>query len=70
MVNFDQLISEKAIQHWFVYYSRSREPAGHSVRSSLYLEADDTEADARAKMLIFLLENRLLDLTDFVSSTA
>lgn len=59
---FDQLISEKAIEHWFVYYSRSREPAGHAARSNVYLKTADTEADARAAVLIYLIENKLVTI--------
>lgn len=62
--DYDHLIIEKSIQHWLIYYSRDREGCPRSTNHSLYiyLTASRTEADARAKMLIYLIENKLITL--------
>jgi hypothetical protein len=60
--DYDHLIIEKAIQHWFVYYSTDRQGAPRTNKSR-YMKTADTEADARAKMLVYLLENQLIAST-------
>lgn len=60
--NFDHLICDKAIQHWFVYYARDRVREPHP-SPVMPLQSADTEADARAKMLIYLIENELIPVS-------
>lgn len=45
----------KIASEWYVGYSHSI-----SSPSNVYVEIADTEADARAKMLIYLIENKLI----------
>jgi hypothetical protein len=58
---FDALVVEKAIRHWFVYYSTDRSGNPSKWRGRL-IQTADTEVDACAKMLIYLIENILLTL--------
>jgi polyphosphate kinase 2 (PPK2 family) len=47
------------IKHWFVYFSTDRAETPRTNKSR-YMQAADTEADARAKMLVYLLEQKLI----------
>jgi len=58
--DFDHLICDKAIQHWFVYYSCDREGSPRP-KGGLYLQTESTEANARAKLIVYLLENKFLN---------
>jgi hypothetical protein len=60
--DFDHLICDKAIKHWSVYYSRDRSGIPRATNGGLYLQTEETEADARAKMLIYLVKKGLLTL--------
>jgi hypothetical protein len=51
----------KSDDFWYVAYTEEREGGGHDFLSD-FLASSPTEADARAKMLIYLIENNLITL--------
>lgn len=47
---------------WYVAYTEEREGGGHNFLSD-FLASSTTEADARAKILVYLIENNLITPT-------
>ena len=53
------MTSHNNTKKWCVYYYTPTSPEGSKYH---YGQLEDTEADARAKMLIYLIENKLITL--------